>query len=385
MNHPNPKCSLITPQGRSAIAVVAVQGLGVADVLDSLFQPVGSKRLVARNDSIIYGTWLSTGEDLMIIRVPDSDSNFEIHCHGGSAAYQSILGDLEKSGICQTQPDDISFNQVHPWKKECLLLASKALTPKTAKWILRQAESLPATMAQVILMLEEGSYNRAIETIESMLAWSKFGTTLAQTQTIILCGNPNVGKSSLINKLLGYERAIVTAMPGTTRDVVSQITAIDGWPVEFQDTAGMRETENEIESVGISKALEMISKADIVVHVFDGQHPNFETGADLIGGRKPHLLVRNKSDQLLPDELKSWSVQYPQTKLVSAQNGFGIESLIGSFSELLAPEIPNPDVVFPVSKTQVVLLDEALRLTKNGDGPRAVQVITADHPDPLSL
>jgi tRNA modification GTPase len=101
--------------------------------------------------------------------------------------------------------------------------------------------------------------------LDALLRWSEFGRHLTQPWQVVLTGVPNVGKSSLINRLLGYSRSIVYAEPGTTRDVVTAATAFDGWPVELSDTAGLRDAAGEIEAAGVERARRHLATADLAI------------------------------------------------------------------------------------------------------------------------
>ena len=115
---------------------------------------------------------------------------------------------------------------------------------------------------------------------------------------IVIVGRPNVGKSSLFNRLLSMERAIVTEVPGTTRDVLSEAAEIDGVPVRLLDTAGVRETSDTVERIGVSRTLETLAEADLALCVVDGSSPLIEEDHKLREriASLPHLLVANKAD-----------------------------------------------------------------------------------------
>ena len=129
---------------------------------------------------------------------------------------------------------------------------------------------------------------------QTALSFATFGRKLTEPWIVVLCGQPNVGKSSLINALSGFERAIVHPTAGTTRDLVSQHTAIDGWPVELIDSAGIRDAGNAIEQAGIEKARQVIDSADLVIHVIDATEKDaFDPE---ISQNRAGLVVVNKLD-----------------------------------------------------------------------------------------
>ena len=190
-------------------------------------------------------------------------------------------------------------------------------------------------------------------TIDTMLSHASFGLNFHRTRSVVFCGRPNAGKSSLINRVLGFQRAIVNPTPGTTRDVVSEGSAVDGWPVEFSDTAGLRQTDGQIEKIGIERAVEMIDSADIVIGVIDGVE------ADDSIEFEPDITVINKSDLVDTAELKTIienvSVRFPDTVCLttSAKTGSGTEELLAVIAKVLCPALPPIDQAYPVTQTQV--------------------------------
>ena len=122
------------------------------------------------------------------------------------------------------------------------------------------------------------------------------GVRLTTGWRVVIAGRPNVGKSRLLNALAGYQRAIVDPTPGTTRDLVTALTAFDGWPVELVDTAGVRETDDAIERSGIDRTLRQTETADLVLKVLDRSEPLQVDDRTLMSGPGPALLVAGKAD-----------------------------------------------------------------------------------------
>ena len=186
-----------------------------------------------------------------------------------------------------------------------------------------------------------------------MLSHASFGLNFHRTRSVVFCGRPNAGKSSLINRVLGFQRAIVNSTAGTTRDVVSEGSAVDGWPVEFSDTAGLRQTDGQIEQMGIEKAVEMIESADVVIGVVDGMEP--EESIEF----SPDIIAINKSDLVDADELKTVienvGSQFPKAVCLatSATTGAGTEELLAAIAKTLCPSLPPTDQAYPVTQVQV--------------------------------
>jgi tRNA modification GTPase len=165
--------------------------------------------------------------------------------------------------------------------------------------------------------------------LEQLAQTFTYGKIIHQGLTLAIVGRPNVGKSSLFNRLVERERAIVTAQPGTTRDLVSETVAIGGIPVELVDTAGIRKSIDEAESLGIKKSMEALSGADLVLVVFDQTQPVTEEDEELLRQVKgrPSILVENKSDLRSSGTLSSAEPDSPPRIRTSALTGEGIPAL----------------------------------------------------------
>ena len=171
------------------------------------------------------------------------------------------------------------------------------------------------------------------------MRFAALGRHLTTPWRVVIAGAPNVGKSSLLNALAGYQRSIVAPTPGTTRDLVTLRLAIDGWPVEFVDTAGVRDTEERLEGQGVEQARAMAATADLCLWVLDASAP--PVLPDQLGPQV-RLLV-NKVD--LPPAWNRGEVDGAVG--VSATTGVGLANLCEQISRWLVPEPPLPGVAMP--------------------------------------
>ena len=183
------------------------------------------------------------------------------------------------------------------------------------------------------------------------------GRHLVEPWQIVVAGRPNVGKSSLINALVGYGRSIVHDTAGTTRDVVTARTAIDGWPVLLADTAGLGAGGDALERAGIELAHQQLARADLVLLVFDLSVPWSEADQALLDGLPGALPIHNKSDAAL-----AAGAGRPAGLTLSALGGQGLDALLGQIGHALVPHPPPPGAAVPFAADQV----EALRRMREG-------------------
>ena len=269
--------AVLTPVGRGAVATIRVLGdlSQLDDVAVPLFRAANGRSLSQQElRRIAFGRWgREDAEEIVVSRL--SDETLELHCHGGDAAVRRIVNDMQRAGCAVVSWQSQMVSHGKPFDAECLDALSRATTWRTAEILLEQSNGLLREALERLrnfcplppkaggegtgeeshphpFPTKPGRGDRMAE-LNVLLTWADFGLHLTRPWSVVLTGRPNVGKSSLINRLLGYERAIVFDQPGTTRDVVTGETAFDGWPVLLADTAGLRE------AAGNSKRLASLS------------------------------------------------------------------------------------------------------------------------------
>ena len=218
----------------------------------------------------------------------------------------------------------------------------------------------------------------AASKLRALAARGSLGRHLATPFEVVLAGPPNVGKSSLINALVGYERAIVYDTPGTTRDVVTAETAIDGWPITLSDTAGLRESGDALEAAGIIGAQARLQSADLVVLVFDASQPAAEEDQRLHSQFPTALVVVNKCDlvaaPLPPVPTKHWPTDSRRTSAITGQ---GIAELLTAISRRLVPDPPEPGAAVPFrTAAQMQAIGRAIAALDDCDVPLASEMLT---------
>jgi tRNA modification GTPase len=372
---PAPICAVVTPPGRAAIATIALAGEDALSLVATLFQSASKRPLTAHEvGSTVFGKFqvLEGKFEELVVGLPRA-GRIEIHCHGGQAAVTAICSALVAKGAILVGPDRYARETAADALTAAALIdLSEAKTARTAAILLDQYRgALRGALTDVVQLLDAGSSTRAKETIDTVLTRAPLGLHLTTPWCVVLTGPPNAGKSSLMNALMGFQRAIVFPEPGTTRDVLSALTAIDGWPVELFDTAGLRETDDSLEATGVNRARRELTAADLVIFVADVTTKwNDELFNEVITtvSRAPALqtplvlVAHNKSD-LGPAP----SDQRAAGLAISALTGLGIEELCKRISQALVPHPVPPGCAVPFNEEQVVTLKEvSAKITAGG-------------------
>ncbi|MFM7244039.1 MAG: GTPase, partial [Planctomycetaceae bacterium] len=227
------RVALLTPPGRGALAVVGVAGGDAATVVDRLFAARRGPPVAGRVDgAIACGSWRATGEDVVVVRL--AADRLEVHGHGGAAAPAAVLESLVADGAMRA--DWREWLEGGPCSREAAALLPDAWGPKAAAILCRQASGmLDAALAEVAGCVAAGDLPGARRLGDRLRAASRVGLRLARPWRVVLAGRVNAGKSSLMNALLGHDRSIVAAVPGTTRDIVTAPVVLGGWALELVD------------------------------------------------------------------------------------------------------------------------------------------------------
>jgi tRNA modification GTPase len=371
--------AIATPLGEGGLAVVRISGAQALAIADKCFLPAGKPSLKpsdAPTHTIQYGKIIRAGivvdEVLLsVLRAPRTftrEDTVEISCHGGILTAKLVLDTLLASGARLAEPGEFTrraflngridlvqaeavADLIHSRTELALAAANEQLAGKLSQRINRLRDDLmhilahveahidfpdediaPDTKAQLLKRLDEG-----IAFIDELLRTANEGQILRRGIRAAIVGRPNVGKSSLLNQLLGRDRAIVSPIAGTTRDTIEETANIRGLPVVFIDTAGLREARDEIEREGIRRSRESLAGAEFILHVLDASQPLTETDekyfAEFAG--KKRILVRNKMD--LPVKISELRIPNSELRMVDVccLSGQGIEALKDAIKELV--------------------------------------------------
>ncbi|MFH1918960.1 MAG: GTPase [Planctomycetota bacterium] len=364
----------LTPPGRGAIATLLVEGAEATKLVEGRFRPAGGRPLGSYPVGRIVFGYFSVGshprEEVVVCR--RSAGAVEVHCHGGHVAAARIReAFLEAGARALAWQEWAAGHSADPIAAAACVALANARTERTAAVLLDQYHgALLLAVEEIRRLIQAGDAASAVGQLATLLARAELGRHLVDPWRVILAGSPNVGKSSLINALLGYERAIVHPTAGTTRDVVSATTAIEGWPVELSDTAGLREARGGLERAAVEMARRQLASADLVLLVFDSSRPWTDGDQRLVDAHPNALVIHNKRD--LPS---CPTPPRPAGLWTSALTGQGIEDLVGLIANRLVPDPPPRGAAVPFSADQINHLREAAAAASRHDLPAALAAI----------
>ncbi|QDU22967.1 GTPase [Urbifossiella limnaea] len=362
------RVSVLTPAGSAAIATVAVTGPRAWGLTRWLFRPAGGRTLPdAPEPHRFWVGRLADGDEVVLaVRAVTPEVCVELHGHGGRRVVRQTVEAFTARGCVE---DGAARSDV--WE-----LLSRAPTLRTANILLDQAHgAFDRAVRAALVALDDDTDARPL--LAELARFAPIGRHLVEPWKVVVAGPPNVGKSSLVNALAGYQRAVVSPTPGTTRDVVTTALAFDGWPVELADTAGLRDAAG-LEAEGIERARARLATADLVLWVTDAstddpEWPDDETSALVPPPTTRWVLVLNKSDCGLDRSPN----QPPGAVPVSALTGDGIPGLASWIAYRLVPDSLPPGAAVPytpelaetVTRAHAALAfgqsDEAARLLRS--------------------
>jgi tRNA modification GTPase len=363
--------ALSTPPGEGGIGIIRMSGNGIIDKISKLFLPITKKELGQRKGFTLNLGWIMDEKGgkidevlLGIMRAPHSytgEDVIEINCHGGSMPIRSCLQRCIDVGMVLAEPGEFTKRaflngRLDLSQAEAVIDVIRAKTERGLRLAVQQLEGRNHFIAEIEdklltlnAMLEASldfpedvgdlDYSKASnlllqikELMDSLIEAGQRSEIYRDGLKVVICGKPNVGKSSLLNALVMKEKAIVTEIPGTTRDVVEDYINIRGIPVKIMDTAGIRLTEDFVEKIGVEKSKEVMEQADLLIFMLDVGTGIGKEDMDIYQDidRKRLIMLVNKDDleqkKIAPGELEA---RFPGVKLIKAsiKNGIGVEEL----------------------------------------------------------
>lgn len=364
--------AISTPPGEGGIGIVRISGRDAIKIADDIFfSPKGKKLINIPSHNIIYGFIIDPLSNkkidevlVSVMRAPHTytrEDVVEINCHGGSIILKNILHIILKRGARLAEPGEFTRRaflngRIDLSQAEAVIDIIRAKTEVAEKIALQQLEGglskkikdisdeITESYAYIeasidfpeedLDLLPKDEIIRSLNSIEKKLITLsnsyEEGRLFREGISAAIVGKPNVGKSSLLNVLLQKDRAIVTDIPGTTRDIIEDFLNINGLPLRIMDTAGIRETHDLAEIEGVKRSLRAIQGADIVIAVFDASRAIDDADIELISKvrEKKTIFVINKSDIESPEFINSNSILFQEGKKtikISAIKQVGIE------------------------------------------------------------
>jgi tRNA modification GTPase len=311
--------------------------------------------------------WLGRAGDEVIIGVKRTEPTpwLEIHCHGGREVVDYLMDLLREQGLTSCSwTTFLAGVETDPLRTAAAVALTQAATTRTASILLDQYHGALARIIDAIIStLDHGENARALDLLTRLAERSGLGLHLTTPWRVVVAGPPNVGKSSLINAMAGYQRSIVAPTPGTTRDVVTVSVALDGWPVELIDTAGLRIDAGPLEAEGITRARATIDDADLCLWLLDaGTAPVWPEPQT-----RPMRFVINKTD-LTP----AWDLGQASDALrVSARTGEGIPEVCTALARWLVPAPPPSSAAVPFTPALVDGINNACQMLHQGQVEQA--------------
>ncbi|MBE6048826.1 MAG: tRNA uridine-5-carboxymethylaminomethyl(34) synthesis GTPase MnmE [Clostridium sp.] len=365
-------CGISTPMGEGGISIIRVSGDKCLDVIDKIFKGINSSsvkemKTYTMKYGHIYDIEKNEVIDEVIISYMKGPKSFtaedvvEVNCHGGVISTNRVLQEIIKAGARIAEPGEFTKRaflngRIDLSQAEAVMdiirsktdLAMKSAIMQSSGYLSKEINKLREYMLNTLALIEysvdfteddedvdESIPIRIIEQLSKaknqmnmLLKNADEGRIIREGLKLAIVGKPNVGKSSLLNALLKEKRAIVTDIPGTTRDVIEEFINLDGIPVKVIDTAGIRETDDLVEQIGVEKSREKMNEADLVILVLDSSRALDDEDREIIQvlNNKRYIVLLNKVDlenKINAEELK----ELENVIKISAKSGFGLEDL----------------------------------------------------------
>ena len=397
-----------TPMGYGGISIVRISGKEAFAICDKLFVRPNEQRFSDQSvGTICYGHIINgQGEilDEVLVSKMKAPHTFtaedvaEINCHGGLNAVKSVLDEVLRNGARAAEAGEftkrafingrIDLSQAEAVSD--IITAKTALSTKAALSQLSgvlsdEIDNIKQMLLTLLADLEvtiqypeydvpdmdnaelQSTLEKIQEKIKQLIDSYKTGEILREGLKVVIAGKPNVGKSLLLNRLIKKNKAIVTDIPGTTRDAIDEYISLGGIPIVLIDTAGIRDSEDIVESIGIQKTKDSIEKADLVIFVTDISAPLSVEDNEIYESirDKEHIVVLNKADAPVVSETESYFIE-SDSIVISALTKEGLPALEGKLSEFVLGEKKNIIAEAVVSNARHKTLLESAQASVNG-------------------
>ena len=396
-------CAISTALGVGAISIIRVSGDDAIDIVNKIFDKDLTKK---KSHTINYGHIVYKGEiiDEVMVSIMKSPKTFtkedtiEINSHGGVAVTNKVLEILLLEGARLAEPGEFTkraflngridlveaesiMDLIESKTETSRKLAISGMEGKVSKLVKNIIDNLVKVNANIEVNIDYPEYEDIeIVTKEKIEEMSKYinkeltkllnesenGKLIKDGINTLILGRPNVGKSSILNKLIEEEKAIVTSVAGTTRDIVEGQIRVNGILLNIIDTAGVRETEDIVEKIGVEKSLSLVNDADLIILVFNNNEKLTDEDKKLLEytKEKKRIIVINKID--LENNLDISNLKNERIVKISALKDSGIESLKNEINDMFnLEEINLGDFTYLSNSRQISLVKKAVEISKN--------------------
>lgn len=395
--------AISTALGVGAISIIRVSGNEAIPIVNKIFKGKNLEKVPSH--TINYGH-IVNGEKVIdevlvsVMRAPKtftSEDTVEINCHGGIAPTNKILELLLSNGCRLADPGEFTkraflngridlieaegvMDLINSKTEQARNLAINQLSGKVSSLIRNLRQEIIEILANIEVNIDYPEYEdieeltnqklvpkieKVEEEIKKIIKESENGKIIKEGIKTVIVGRPNVGKSSILNKLINEEKAIVTEIEGTTRDIVEGSVNINGIILNIIDTAGIRKTEDIVEKIGVSKSLELIDKADLILYVLNNNQKLTDDDRVILEKikNKNHIIIINKID--LENKLDIKELENRQIVYMSAINNEGIDDLKQKIKEIFNLEkIMTSDFTYLTNARSISLLKQCLKVIK---------------------
>nr|WP_320024086.1 tRNA uridine-5-carboxymethylaminomethyl(34) synthesis GTPase MnmE [uncultured Acetobacterium sp.] len=415
--------AVATGMGGAGIGIIRISGDQAVELGNNLFvNPKGKTLKTAKSHELIYGKIIDTEthkdiDEVLIskMKAPHSytaEDVVEINCHGGIVPMRKILKLVIQAGARLAEPGEFTKRaflngRMDLTQAEAVIDIINAKTEKSLEYSVAQLEGrlsqkleeLDGTLIEILSHMEvnidypeydieEISYHfvntqilSLLKKINEILAVAETGKIYREGITTAILGEPNVGKSSLLNTLLMEDKAIVTDIPGTTRDTIEEYINIEGIPFKIIDTAGIRETENLVEKIGVEKSKALLNQTNLVIFMRDISKALSEGEKELIELLKNRrtIYIANKTDAVSERELEIPTPWIPMSLLEDE----GIELLKQKMLQMVFEGTVNQDADYLITNTRHISLLETTKTSlenaiKTMDSQMPIELVSID-------
>lgn len=393
--------SISTALGTGAISIIRISGEDAIKIANIIF----SENLLSKDShTITYGYIKEDSKiiDEVLLTVMKSPKTYttedivEINCHGGISTTNKVLELILSNGARLAEPGEFTkraflngridlgqaegvMDLIEAKTEKARELAINRLKGRVSDLINKLRKEIIEILANIEVNIDFPEYEDAIEvtnelikskiaefenSINKILIESENNKIIKEGIKTVIIGKPNVGKSSLLNLLINEEKAIVTEIPGTTRDIVEGNIIVEGILLNIIDTAGIRDTSDMIESLGVSKSIKLIDEADLIIVVFDNNNQLSKEDQQILSKtkNKNRIILINKND--LPEKINKKELE--EYIEISVKNNTGIEIFKNKIKTLFnIGELNKNDFTYVANARETALLKETLQIAKD--------------------